>query len=76
MLKGKLYLAPVPTPQRVLDVGTGTGIWVIEFGMNPCLIMSKPILTLFRATQNPSADVLGIDLSPIQPELLVDLLQR
>jgi hypothetical protein len=34
MLKEKLYLAPVNIPQRVLDVGTGTGIWAIEFGRN------------------------------------------
>lgn len=29
-LKGKLFLAPVTSPQHVLDLGTGTGIWVIE----------------------------------------------
>lgn len=30
--KGKLFLAPIsPSPQNVLDVGTGTGIWAIEF---------------------------------------------
>lgn len=34
----------------MLDIGTGTGIWAIDF-----------------ATAFPSADVLGIDLSPIQP---------
>lgn len=29
----KLFLAPIgPSPQRVYDVGTGTGIWAIEFG--------------------------------------------
>jgi hypothetical protein len=29
-LKGDLFLAPIgPTPQRILDVGTGTGIWVM-----------------------------------------------
>ncbi|OAA35307.1 S-adenosylmethionine-dependent methyltransferase [Metarhizium rileyi] len=27
----KLYLAPLQNPQRVLDVGTGTGIWAIDF---------------------------------------------
>lgn len=47
----KLYLAPINRPNRVLDVGTGTGIWAIEF-----------------ADQNPESDVLGTDLSPIQPE--------
>ncbi|KAH8885316.1 S-adenosyl-L-methionine-dependent methyltransferase [Thozetella sp. PMI_491] len=31
MLNGKLNLAPIPPPSRALDVGTGTGIWAIEF---------------------------------------------
>lgn len=25
----KLFLAPVKNPQKVLDVGTGTGIWAM-----------------------------------------------
>ena len=30
---GKLHLAPLdPTPQRILDIGTGTGIWCIDMG--------------------------------------------
>ncbi|KAK4228587.1 Trans-aconitate 2-methyltransferase [Podospora fimiseda] len=49
---GKLFLAPIgDNPQRIIDVGTGTGIWAIEIG------------DLF-----PSAEVLGLDLSPIQPQ--------
>ncbi|KAF6834190.1 hypothetical protein CMUS01_06263 [Colletotrichum musicola] len=36
---------------RVLDVGTGTGIWAMEFG-----------------EEHPEAEVLGVDLSSIQPE--------
>ncbi|KAJ4387584.1 hypothetical protein N0V93_008179 [Gnomoniopsis smithogilvyi] len=46
-----LYLAPVERPNRVLDIGTGTGIWAIDF-----------------ANEHPESDVLGTDLSPIQPE--------
>ncbi|KAF1833620.1 S-adenosyl-L-methionine-dependent methyltransferase [Decorospora gaudefroyi] len=51
ILSGKLYDAPVhPPPQRVLDIGTGTGIWAIDF-----------------ADEHPGAQVIGTDLSPIQP---------
>ena len=49
-LNHKLYLAPVHNPGRILDVGTGTGIWAIEMA------------ELF-----PNAQVVGTDLSPIQP---------
>lgn len=31
-LHDELYLAPIKEPQSVLDIGTGTGIWAIEFG--------------------------------------------
>lgn len=52
LLEGKLHLAPVdPNAQRVLDLGTGTGIWAIDF-----------------ADDHPSSEVIGNDLSPIQPE--------
>jgi ubiquinone/menaquinone biosynthesis C-methylase UbiE len=44
-------LAPVNNPQYVLDIGTGTGIWAIEY-----------------AVANPSAIVIGSDLSAIQPD--------
>ncbi|KAF2139284.1 uncharacterized protein K452DRAFT_289833 [Aplosporella prunicola CBS 121167] len=51
LLDGKLFRAPISDhPQRVLDVGTGTGIWAIDF-----------------ADQYPSAEVVGTDLSAIQP---------
>jgi hypothetical protein len=54
-LHGKSHLAPIkPDLQNVLDFGTGTGIWAIEF-----------------AEEYPSANVLGTDLSPIRPQLLV-----
>ena len=49
-MHGKLFNAPITDPKRVLDIGTGTGIWAIEFG-----------------DRYPQANVLGNDLSPIQP---------
>ncbi|KAI1115793.1 S-adenosyl-L-methionine-dependent methyltransferase [Nemania sp. NC0429] len=51
---GKLNICPLPdSPQRVLDIATGTGIWAIEF-----------------ASQYPESEVVGTDLSPIQPHYL------
>ncbi|KAF8422980.1 S-adenosyl-L-methionine-dependent methyltransferase [Tirmania nivea] len=50
LLGGKLVSAPLDNPHRVLDVGTGTGIWAMEF-----------------ADDNPQAEVIGTDISPIQP---------
>jgi SAM-dependent methyltransferase len=50
ILDGKLYNAPIVNPQRVLDVGTGTGIWCLDFG-----------------DENPGSEIVGTDLSPIQP---------
>jgi SAM-dependent methyltransferase len=49
-LDGRLFTAPVKEPKRILDLGTGTGIWAIEV-----------------ADEFPDAEVIGTDLSPIQP---------
>ncbi|KAH6877223.1 S-adenosyl-L-methionine-dependent methyltransferase [Thelonectria olida] len=54
VLNGELSAAPIgDSPQDVLDVGCGTGVWAIEF-----------------ADEHPSADVVGVDLSPIQPSFV------
>ncbi|CAG2001950.1 unnamed protein product [Fusarium graminearum] len=51
LLDGKLFLAPLKEgPKAMLDIGTGTGIWAIDF-----------------ADEYPEAEVIGTDLSPIQP---------
>ncbi|KAJ5084553.1 hypothetical protein NUU61_009132 [Penicillium alfredii] len=50
LLNGELHLAPVTKPPRVLDLGTGTGIWAIDY-----------------ADEHPDSEVIGIDLSAIQP---------
>ncbi|KAM0083925.1 hypothetical protein ACKRZS_003870 [Fusarium odoratissimum] len=52
LLDGKLSLVPSTDDlEKVLDIGTGTGIWAIDF-----------------ADQYPNAEVIGTDLSPIQPD--------
>lgn len=51
---GKLHFAPIPesgSDTRILDIGTGTGIWCVEMG-----------------DRFPSAQITGVDLSPIQPD--------
>lgn len=50
ILGGALYKSPIFNPQNVLDIGTGTGLWALDF-----------------ADENPLSQVLGNDLSPIQP---------
>ena len=30
---GKLFFAPIKSPEKILDVGTGHGTWAIEVGM-------------------------------------------
>jgi len=56
-LSGDLYNAPIKNlpggVHNALDIGTGTGIWAIDF-----------------ATEFPAANVVGTDLSPIQPEFV------
>ncbi|KAI8159384.1 hypothetical protein K4K49_002218 [Colletotrichum sp. SAR 10_70] len=48
----RLFLAPLDrrNVKRILDIGTGTGIWAIEMG------------DIFE-----NAEVVGVDLSNIQP---------
>ncbi|CCX09307.1 S-adenosyl-L-methionine-dependent methyltransferase [Pyronema domesticum] len=46
----ELHEAPLHQPHRILDIGTGTGIWAVDM-----------------ADQYPMAQVIGTDLSPIQP---------
>ncbi|KAJ9144950.1 Phosphomethylethanolamine N-methyltransferase 2 [Pleurostoma richardsiae] len=52
LLGGKLYLAPLKKEnvKKAVDIGTGTGIWAIDF-----------------ADEFPGAEVIGTDISPIQP---------
>lgn len=82
---GTLHIAPLPSSlHNVLDIGTGTGLWAIEFGMKelPAEFQSQSIppfhdqflgekltVNFYTAQDYPMAKVIGSDLSPIQPEL-------
>lgn len=47
MLDGKLITAPIPKEQqlhRVLDLGTGTGIWAMDFGAHPAFRKSEILM--------------------------------
>ncbi|KAK0704377.1 hypothetical protein B0H67DRAFT_497881, partial [Lasiosphaeris hirsuta] len=46
LMENKLYAAPIKNPKKILDVGTGTGIWAMQF---------------------PEAEVIGTDISAVQP---------
>ncbi|KAL4895091.1 hypothetical protein BDV59DRAFT_200343 [Aspergillus ambiguus] len=48
---GRLFFAPLQSPRRILDIGTGSGIWPIEL----------------EASVFPQAEITGTDLSPVQP---------
>ncbi|ORY02669.1 S-adenosyl-L-methionine-dependent methyltransferase [Clohesyomyces aquaticus] len=55
-LDGELHLAPIgDSPNRILDLATGTGIWAIDMG---------------DKASYPTAEILGNDISPIQPSLV------
>lgn len=51
--EGRLHYAPLEQPHKILDLGTGTGIWANDMG-----------------DKYPSAQVTGIDISPIQPSFV------
>lgn len=56
VMDGRLHLSPFSRqhpPQKILDIGTGTGIWAIEMG-----------------DQFPEAQIIGTDLSPMQPNFV------
>lgn len=37
---GKLHYAPLNNPQKIIEIGTGTGMWAID-GRNPMLYTSE-----------------------------------
>ncbi|KAH7316773.1 S-adenosyl-L-methionine-dependent methyltransferase [Stachybotrys elegans] len=60
-LDGELSICPgSENAKRVLDIGTGTGAWAIDYGAcHPA-----------HPDGHPDAEVIGVDLSPIQPSFV------
>jgi hypothetical protein len=51
---GELALAPVSNPKMVLDIGTGTGIWAIEYAVqNPSATVTGSDLSAIQPTYTP-----------------------
>lgn len=71
LLKGELFNAPIgSSPQNILDLGTGTGIWAMDIAeyVKPLnLHIPAPESLTFNPRMFPSAHVIGNDISPIQP---------
>jgi SAM-dependent methyltransferase len=74
LLGGELYNAPIQSPQNILDLGTGTGIWALDIAeyvtRSPSSLILHPCMPA-RLTpdyrKSPGAHVIGNDISPIQP---------
>ncbi|KNG82938.1 putative SAM domain methyltransferase [Aspergillus nomiae NRRL 13137] len=66
VLAGALYRSPISeNPRRILDIGTGTGLWAIDMAEYEAKHIGSTSLTV--DSQYPEAQVIGTDLSPIQP---------
>jgi hypothetical protein len=65
---GKRFFAPITEPRRAIDIGTGTGtwmlasIWTVLYYTNHLSIPSQEM-----ATEFPECEFLGIDIAPLQP---------
>lgn len=81
-LDNKLGLAPPNEPGSgaidVLDIGTGTGIWAVDYAHEhpdaqvSCAIQAQlKVPMCFEVELTLTFQVIGVDLSPIQPSLYV-----
>ncbi|MCJ1413149.1 hypothetical protein MMC19_007253 [Ptychographa xylographoides] len=62
----RLHMAPIPeNAEKILDLGTGTGIWAIQMGTTLRLLFPEQFCP---AENHPTTEVIGVDLSPVQPE--------
>ena len=54
LFQGRLFHAPIRSPQFVLDIRTGTGRWAIEFGKPPSQLTSQCKADIPFSRQEPS----------------------
>ena len=51
-MSGKLFFSRLRNPKRILDIGTGTGIWAMEIGQSGKILSSEARLTSLQATSS------------------------
>ncbi|OAL73219.1 hypothetical protein A7D00_2993 [Trichophyton violaceum] len=68
---GRLIFAPIShQPERILDIGTGTGIWALDVAefVAPFALLTVGVFRTYAAVSAyPATHVIGTDISPIQP---------
>lgn len=66
LLDKRLHLAPIENPQRIIDLGTGTGTWAMDSKYKLLPHALSVYLPGEVASKYPAAHIIGVDLSPIQ----------
>lgn len=71
LMNDSLYLAPLKfVPKRILDLGTGTGDWVIEGTYIDFFTTLSPTDAFIVGDGHTESRVTGLDIAPIQPTLV------
>lgn len=57
LFDGKLHFAPIRDPRNVLDAGTGTGAWVLDFAHShpECRVFGVDVMPVQPSTGPPNA---------------------
>lgn len=48
VMDGKLFHVPLQDPKKILDIGTGSGIWPIEMGTSSHILTFKVLVLYFN----------------------------